>query len=177
MNNNTQQSSYSQDVVGIFDMTTFNQLFTNARAIKAKVTEVAEVMTHPVEDGTSIVDHKVIKPIEIDLSVIINSEDYRNVYESIKTTFQNSTLLNVQTMATTYRSLIISAMPHDEDSAMYEALSIGIKLTEVKIAKVEFGSKTRVSNPRNANNSKTSDNGKQQPQQAPQQSVLFGLLK
>ena len=42
--------SYATDTVAIFDQD-YNQLFRNARAIKAVVKEQSKVMEHPVESG------------------------------------------------------------------------------------------------------------------------------
>jgi len=162
-NDNTRIASASQDVVGIFDSASFNQLFTNARAIKAKVNENSSVMSHPVEDGSTVTDHTVILPIDIELSMIISSADYRSVYESIKSYFIAATLLIVQTRSGTYRSMIISNMPHDEDPEMYDALTMAVKLQEVKFAKYVVGKNPTVSSPKNSKHSKTSNSGKQQP--------------
>ena len=124
--NNTILSSASQDVVGVFDQQTFSQVFSDARPIKAKVNETASVMSHPVEDGTIITDHKIINPVDIELS------------------------------------MIISAMPHDEDPSVYDSVTIAVKLTEVKFATFTTGEAPKVSTPKNAKNSKTKATGKKQ---------------
>lgn len=172
-------ASSSQDVVGVFDQVSFKQLFPSARSIKAKVTETSAVMSHPVEDGTTVTDHKVINPIEIELSCIIATADYKAVYESIKTVFKDSTLLVVQARSGSYRSMIISAMPHDEDPEFFESLTIAIKLIEVKFAKFTQGG--RVTQPKSAKHSDSKDTGKKQPTDAKaadkKQSVLYGWTK
>jgi hypothetical protein len=168
-------STASKDVVAIFEQETSSQLFVNARAIKAKVNETASIMSHPVEDGTTVSDHKVINPVEIELSCIIASSDYKTVYESIRNAFLNSTLLIVQTRSGTYRSMIISAMPHDEDPEMYESLAVAIKLIEVKFAKFTQGAK--VSQPKNASHEPTQNGGKKQAKEengTKKQSILYG---
>ena len=164
--NNTILSSASQDVVGVFDQKTFYQVFSDARPIKAKVNETASVMSHPVEDGTSVTDHKIINPVDIELSMIIDSADYRSVYQIIKRHFTQSTLLIVQTKTDVYRSMIISAMPHDEDAAIYDSVTIAVKLSEVKFATFTTGTAPEVSSPKNAKNSKTQATGKKQPTDA-----------
>ena len=82
----------NEDVVGIFDTKTFAQLFQQARTIKASVKETAKVMQHPVEDGSSITDHRIIEPIEIDMAIILNGVDYKSVYETIRQNFLISTI-------------------------------------------------------------------------------------
>ncbi len=170
----------SQDVVGIFQQDTSAQLFTNARPIKAKVTQTATVMSHPVEDGSTITDHKIINPIEIELSLIMSLEDYQSVYKSIQDVFEKSTLLTVQTRSGTYRNMIISAMPHDEDAEIYDAIALALKLTEVKFAKFTTGTAPKVSSPKNKRDSSTSNGGKQQtktPAPEKKSSILYGVLK
>lgn len=181
MSNNTLLASSAQDIVGVFQQDSSIQLFTNARPLKAKITENATVMTHPVEDGSTIVDHKIILPVEIELSMILSSDDYRSVYQTIKEIFKNSTLLTVQTRSGTYRSMIISSMPHDEDPEMYDAISLALKLTEVKFAKYTTGAAPKVSKPKDTRNSKTMDGGKKQTDESKtvppkKSSVLYGVF-
>lgn len=181
MSNNTLFSSASQDVVGVFQQDTSVQLFTGARPIKAKINTSASVMTHPVEDGSTITDHKVINPVEIELSLILSLEDYRSVYQAIKSLFEKSTLLTVQTRSGTYRSMIISSMPHDEDADLYDAIALALKLTEVKFAKYVTGKAPKVSAPKDKRNSKTSNGGKKQmdsSKKAPEKksSILYGVF-
>jgi hypothetical protein len=137
-------------------------------------------MSHPVEDGTSVTDHKVINPIDIELSMIINSADYRSVYQTIKQHFIKSTLLVVQTRTDVYRSMIISAMPHDEDPAIFDSVTIAVKLSEVKFATFTAGTAPKVSSPKNAKNSKTQATGKKQPTDATnadkKQSIIKGWV-
>lgn len=171
----------AQDVVGVFKQEGFTQVFDKARPIKAKITETSSVMSHPVEDGSTITDFKVINPIEIELSMILGTEDYKSVYQSIKDIFIKSTILTVQTRSGTYRDMIVSAMPHDEDADVFDAITLAIKLVEVKFATFTTGKVPVVSSPRNKNDSKTSDGGKQQPKEAPandkKQSILYGVYK
>lgn len=181
MSNNLLIATSAQDVIGVFSQDSSTQLFTNARPLKAKINETATVMSHPVEDGSKVTDHKVINPIDIELSMLLTSEDYRSVYQAIKTVFEKSTLLTVQTRSGTYRNMIISAMPHDEDPEMYDGISLALKLSEVKFAKFTTGTAPKVSKPKDARNSKTSDGGKKQTDASKtvpekKSSVLYGVF-
>jgi len=157
---NTYQSTSAIDVVGIFLQSDYSQVFEKARSIKASVNLNSSVPAHPLEDGSSISDHKIIVPIEIQLSCIIASDDYRSVYESIRTIFTDSTMLTVQTRSAVYSNMIISAMPHDETPDIYGGLSVAIKLQEVKFASYATG--TFVKSPANPVNSDSVDGGKKQ---------------
>jgi len=169
----------AQDVVGVFEQSSFNQIFDKARPIKAKINEIDSVMSHPMEDGSTITDFKIELPIEIELSMLLTSDDYKSVYQTIKNHRKKSTILVVQTRSDTYRNMIISAMPHDEDADVFDSLTMAIKLTEVKFATFTTGKAPMVSAPKNKADTKTSNNGKQQPKESPtggkKQSILYGV--
>lgn len=166
------------DVVGVFD-SNFRQVFPEARTLKATVKEEAKVMEHPLEDGSSIVDHKIILPIEVDLSVIIQSADFRSVYDQIKRYYLGAELLSVQTRTGVYNSMVIQSMPHDESPDMLDTVAIALKLKEVKLVTAQFGTlpPRKVAKPES---SSTVKRGEQQPQEqtpAKKTSVLGGLFQ
>lgn len=134
----TRVANFSADVVAVFDAN-FTQVFALARPIKATVNEQQKVMEHPVEDGTVITDHKVIQPIEIELSMLLTSQNYRSVYQQIKQLYLKGTLLTVQTKAASYANMLIYNIPHDEDPTMYNSLAVGIKLRQVQFVTATFG--------------------------------------
>src|SRR5271170_5306164 len=150
-------SLISIDAVAIYDQD-FNQLFPKARPLKAVIKEEAKVMEHPIETGETITDHRIILPIEIELSMIVFSFDYKNVYNSIKQYYLNSTLVIVQTSTGIYNNQLIYAIPHEEDPQQYNTLIIAVKLKEVQFVTTQ----TTVV-PKNPSNSSTVDRGNQQP--------------
>ncbi len=175
--------SKSQDVIGIFDSTTYEQYFVTARPIKVSVAEVAKVMTHPVENGATISDFKVIMPVQIQMSMVLNPAEYRATYQSIKTAFIKSTLFIVQTRSDMYLNMMISAMPHEEEAAMYDTIPLALKMEEVKLATTIIGTvKKKVSKPKNKKHSDTVKTGKQNAKttdatkQKADESVLHGWL-
>ncbi len=162
-------------VVAILD-SNFNQILADARPIKATVKETAKTMTHPVEDGSVITDHRIIEPIEISLSLLISVDNYKDVYEQLKSNFINSNILKIMTKTGLYENLIISAMPHDETPEMLGALAIAVSFKEVKIVTPE----TVQLAPKSPKHSGTKNNGKQQSTNetppAKKKSVLAGLF-
>lgn len=158
-------ANYTTDVVGVFD-SNFNPLFTGAKPIKAAINESTKVMEHPVETGITITDHKVIQPVEIQLSLILPSggrfsgDTYRSVFQQIKQAYIKGTLLTVQTKAATYRNMIISDMPHDEDPEMYDAIALAVRLREVLFVTATFGT-LPASKVRNKTNASTTQRGQQ----------------
>lgn len=153
---NTLLPSYATDTVAIFDQD-YNQLFRNARAIKAVVKEQSKVMEHPVESGAIITDHRIVLPVEIDLSLILSSSDYQDVYASIKQFYLNATLLIVQTRSGIYQDQLITALPHEEDPTMFDALTLALSLKEVIMVTAQYAT------PRHAASKNTANRGTQQP--------------
>lgn len=130
--------SASADVVAIYD-DNFNQIFSGARPIKVTVTEIAKVMEHPIETGATITDHRVIQPVEIEMSMIITGAEYRSVYQQIRQIYQNATLLTVQTRTASYTDMLLNGIPHEEDPDYFDAIAIILKLKEVLFVTAQFG--------------------------------------
>lgn len=131
--------------VAVYDQS-FVQVFPGATIVNAVVKEDSLVMQHPLETGASIIDHKVTLPVEIELSLILkpldfnpqisrngiqlNFASYRDTYQAIRQLFLNATLLTVQTKASTYNNMLISAMPHEESTDVFNTITIALKLRE-----------------------------------------------
>lgn len=155
--------NFNQDTVAVYDQG-FNEVFPKARSIKATVKPDKKAMEHPLENGATTTDHVIILPVEIELSMILLSQDYRDTYNNIVQYYTNSTLLIVQTKASTYVNQFIVSIPHEEDPAQYSQISIGLKLKEVLF----FTSQSKVV-PVNPSNGGTTNRGNIQPQQVPAQ--------
>ena len=162
------------DKVQVFDQD-FNQVFPLARSIKAVVKEEAKVMEHPLETGATITDHRIILPVEIELSlVLVNS--YQDTYSQIRQYYLNATLLNVQTKSGTYYNQLISSMPHEENPDMYDALTLALTLKQAQFAttKIDYS-------PKNVKQSSEVNRGAQQglavTKNSANESLFASLLK
>jgi hypothetical protein len=162
--------SYATDYVAVFDQN-YTQIFKQARAIKATIKEQAKVMEHPVESGIIITDHRIILPIEIELSLILQSPDYEDVYKTIRSYYLNGTLLTVQTRAGIYNNQIISSMPHEEDPSIYDALTIALNLKQVQFVTAQFGIV-----PKKSSNYNLTNRGTQQGTPAPPEKVSTAAI-
>lgn len=130
--------SFAFDTVAVFNQD-FTQLFKNARALKAIVKEQAKVMEHPIESGAIITDHRIILPIEIELSLLLTKDDYKSVYQSIKGYYLQGTLLVVQTRSGVYQNMLIQSIPHEENPDMYNALALALTLKQVIFTTAKYG--------------------------------------
>lgn len=119
------------DTVAIFNDETLEQVFFEARPLKADVRETSQIMRHPVESGTMISDNHIINQIEINLLLFISAQDYNAIYTQIKQAFISGTLFLVQTRTGVYRKMVIANMPHTEDPDMYDAITMNLHMVEV----------------------------------------------
>lgn len=167
-------SLFYKDAVAIYDQN-FKQIFQNARPLKAVVKEEAKVMEHPIETGATITDHRVILPVEIEMSMIVGSSNYQDVYNQIRQYYLNSTLVIVQTRSGVYPNQLIAGIPHEEDPSQYAQLIIAIKFKEAQFVTTQ----TTVI-PKNPTNTNTVNRGNQQPKtisQPTQDTYLDQLAK
>lgn len=123
------------DVTGLFDEN-FTQLVAGARPLKAIVKEEARVLDHPVEDGSSITDHRVMLPTEIELSLMLG--DPSGDYAQLRGMYRRAELFTVQTRTDSYPRMLIQAMPHDEDPMVFDAVPMALRLRQVTLVEAQF---------------------------------------
>lgn len=119
------------DAVGIFNSDTLQQVFENARPLRADVRETSMVMNHPVETGVVLSDHHIINQVEITILLMINSQFYNSTYEQIRASFIAADKLFVQTRTGVYNNMIIADMPHLEDTEHFDAITMALHLKEI----------------------------------------------
>lgn len=153
------------DVVGVLD-SSFRQVFPDARPMKASIKEESKVMQHPVENGSNVVDHRVLLPVEIKLSVMLAGDSYRDTYQQIKQYYLRAELFSVQTISDTYPNMLISAMPHEETPDISDAIPMEITFTEMRIATTRHGTAHSSHGKSDARDKSTTGRGQQQGQSA-----------
>ena len=134
----TPTNTTAADTVMIVRADTGEQVFAAARPMKANVYEVAQLMDHPLEDGSEVTDHIVFRPVEIEQPLMITGGDLASVFDEIRQLYLVGEILNVQTRARTYESMVIQAMPHDEQPDAADAVTIGLQLKQAVFVKTQY---------------------------------------
>lgn len=167
-NNNTQQASRALDVLAVLDKD-LNQVFPDVRAVKATVKEESKPMEHPLETGALVTDHRIILPVDIELSALVTVENYRAVYRQVKDIYLRGDLLTVQTRTDSYPSMLIATMPHEETGDMQDGVTLVITLREAKFVTAEF-KEMKIPPPKPAakKNTDTVKRGEQRPVETPE---------
>jgi hypothetical protein len=167
------------DVTAILDAD-FNQLFEDARAIKCSVSRASKVMEHPLETGETIVDHTVILPVSIELSMVLSAEGYASVYQDILSMYKQAETMIVQTRVDSFNNMIIEAMPHEESADIIDGVTVALKLKECKFSTTKYTeSKPIAPAPSKSKSVATKKRGQQQPEEATdakKKSTLLSIL-
>lgn len=164
----------AQDVVAVLNAS-LTQVFEKARAIKIAVNREAKAMTHPLETGAEVTDHRIILPVSAELSLILSSVDYQAVYQQISDLFKRGELLTVQTRVDSFPSMLITKIPHEETADVFDGISLGMTLEEAQFVTPQYSSLP----PKKAKRPKDTDSvkrGEQQPNQT-NRSVLADWFK
>jgi len=130
MSDTAYSPSASQDVVAIFD-SNGNQLFPDARPMKASLAPKAKLMSHPVETGVTLTDYRVLEPREISLSMTLLPTEYADIYATIEQQYNAGTVVSVQLNTGLYQNFVLQEMPHDEAPEIFDTIKITLKLKEV----------------------------------------------
>lgn len=159
------ESLFGIDIVGIFDSESYEQIFSQARPMKANVLRSQKIMDHPLETGAVVSDFAVVMPVEIEMSLMIQGSDYQSVYQSIKTYYETQTLVSIHTKADVFSNMMIQAMPHDESPEVFDAIAIGLKFREVQFVTVQYQALTPAAVEQPTDQS-TVNRGQQQPKES-----------
>jgi hypothetical protein len=167
------------DVFGLVTVPGFIpiQVFEDARPMRVQVSEPSKFMVHPLESGAQVTDHRIILPIEITITFILRPENYRNTYLLMRQAYLSAFRFSVQTKTNTYTGMYISDLPHEEDPAFFDTVTMVVQFREVQFfqAQLQLLSDFNVINPIDAS---TILRGEQLPtsssaSQDDQGSVLF----
>lgn len=130
----------TQDLVAILDADNFTQLFSTSSPMRVSVREEKKATRFQVEDGTDRSDHVVDLAVEIAIDLIIEDQDARDGYEQIRQAWSSKRLVIVQTKVSSYDSMLIESIPHDEVPELGGAISMPIRLVQWSSVTPQYGS-------------------------------------
>jgi hypothetical protein len=151
------------EVYGVYD-DNFNVAFPAAISMNASVHEEAKLMEHPLEDGSTIADHRVIMPTEIELVVFLPADTFQDTYNNIRQAFHGEQLYTVHLATGMYSRMALQAMPHEETPEQAGSIAIALQLKEARIITTQYQAlpPRKVKDPKDTS---TVNRGEQQPQQ------------
>lgn len=127
----------TKELIGVFD-NSFNLLLEGSVITGLNVSEDAKIFTHPLEDGTSIADHKIRTPIEINMAMVLPRDSYLDLYAKLRVMFQGDATFTVQTRSATYKGMALQKMPHDESADMMDVLPMALTFVQAKFVTTQF---------------------------------------
>ena len=162
----------AQDVVGVFDAQSFEQLFQFAGSMRLQLNPSSKVPQHPLETGETRIDARISMPIEGQLLLIpdLNFATPSDIYGQIRSAYNGGQLMTLVCKAGTFENMFISAMPHDETPDMQDNIQIILRLSEALFFETQATAAVR--KPKATKNSNTAKRG----EQAPRSSVAYKIF-
>lgn len=133
----------------------------DAIPLNVDVDESGELMRHPLENGSKITDHIVFEPVSLTIPVMIQG-DYRPVVEEIRQAYRAGTLFTIITRGGTYRNMVMSAMPHEENTEVMDAVVFLLRFGEAVFVKAALGGAIATSSARRPKLASTTKRGQVQ---------------
>lgn len=101
-----------------------DQLFETAgiRSLGAKSSKA--YAQHTLENGVKIADHTYELQDRVNMQIILDPDDYVQVYRRIKKAWRQNTAFIIQTKVETYSKMYIETLPHEEDNKNTITLSL-----------------------------------------------------
>lgn len=136
--NNTRVASRTQDLVAIIDEESGQQVFTDARPLKATPVSEIKYMQNPIETGASITDHFIVLPDGVQVDFLVSNFLYRSVYQQMKALAKAGTGFIVQTKSDTFINMRIEQLPAEEDPERFDAITISLTFVEIQFDPVRI---------------------------------------
>lgn len=165
----------AQDVVGMFDAESFEQLFPFAVAMRLQLNPTSKVPQHPLETGETRIDTRISMPIEGQLLLIPDLDKVApaDIYGQIRTVYNAGKLFTLVSKAGTFENMFITGMPHDETPDMQDNMQIVLRVSEALFFKTQATAAAAApTKPKATKNASTAKRG----EQAPRQSVAYKIF-
>lgn len=157
------------DVTAIFNESG-EQLFPTAKLLKASIAPSNTFAQHTVEDGTVVSDNKIINQVRISIPMVLDSNDYKDVYKAIQDASNNAVTLSIQTRVSTFNKMYIESYPSEESAAMFDTVSMVVNFVE-QITGTIVIKKLAAPDVSNRSDVDTEDRGEQLPKEDNQTSL------
>ena len=153
----------TQQVTAFFDEEG-NQIFETLGILTLALDQSNVFAEHTLEDGTVVSDNKIVTQKRVNVTAILNPDDYVEVYKRLKEADKNSTRFTVQTRVDSYDNMYIESMPYEESSRIANTIPLTIGFVEQQFVGVKVTTlpPSKVKQPQNAD---TVDIGTKLPQQ------------
>ncbi|WP_146198965.1 phage baseplate protein, partial [Falsochrobactrum shanghaiense] len=139
MTTNAERASQAADVVAIYRSEDMAQVLAALRPLSTSVFETAQLMEHPVEDGSMIADHLVIDPTEVELPCIVQAADIPAVIDEARELHVGGVLLTVQTRGGGILNMVLVGIPREETPQAIDSPNVLLRLRQARFVEAEYG--------------------------------------
>lgn len=126
-NNETERKAAIYDNKG-------NQLFETVGLISIQINPTKSYSEQKLENGKVVTENVINNRTIININIILDANDYLDVYKEIKAAYDADTEFSIQTRVDTYDSFYIDSMPHEESGDIANTIAINLSFIEQQIA-------------------------------------------
>lgn len=123
--------------ISILDDESLQPLFVGSHPMRVAVTDEKRLSRWAVETGDERSDHVIDNAIEINIDLVLVGDDDVTQYSALRDAYRDLRLVAVQTRMRTYPSMLIEAIPHDEDARV--GAMVAVRLSEWREVTPEQG--------------------------------------
>lgn len=102
--------------------------------MSAEVIENSKLAEHPLENGKVLADNKIHLPTEIDVRIVLQSQDFKDKLKQIKEYKNNNQMLYVETKFGSYKNMQIVSLPCSLNVDNVSRVTFNLKLREALVS-------------------------------------------
>lgn len=108
------------------------RVYSNIGIMRLVTNETAEIVRQPLENGTSVADHKIDNLTSLTMLIVLPSDDYRNVYESMRNDFIAGTIFSIKTKLRFFDSMVLEGIPTQVDGESPDKIELVASFSEYR---------------------------------------------
>lgn len=119
-----------------------NQVLETVAIIAAQMSPSVTFSQHKLENGMVVTDNKIVNQTLVSVQIILQSEDYVEIYNEIKTLYEATTNFTLMDRVDFYDDMYLEDMPHEESADIANTIALTLNFRQQQFASVTTGALT-----------------------------------
>ena len=124
--------SYGKSRITIYD-SSYTTLFVGSAPLKGEIGNTSMLPMYPLETGAEVSNHKIDKPREIEIPLLLDPATYLSTFQNLKQVKDEGTLLIVETDVETLENMVITDAPYVITAEVENTIIVVLKLLQIRI--------------------------------------------
>lgn len=123
---------YGKSRITIYD-SSYTELFVGSSPLKGEIGNTSMLPAYPIETGAEVVNHKIDKPREVEIPLLLDPDTYLSTFQNLKQAKDEGTLLIVETDVETLENMVITDAPYVITAEVENTIIVVLKLLQIRI--------------------------------------------